>query len=157
LTPFASYLQDLTTKSFLEVCGDLNVVVTILVLIYFCPHVLFSYRTPMAVCLVSCKLLMSYFGQLCHCMSHMPDKLRPDWVVALQNAGLMISTKEHMQHHKTYDDNYCIGTGICNPIIRFLLNNVTKNKWAWLTVFCVSLICDVPVANWFFTSCLGFK
>lgn len=67
---------DLTSKSFLEVCGDLNVVVVILFTVYFAPYIGFNLKNPTSVCLIGFKVLMAYFGQLCHCMSHSPPHKR---------------------------------------------------------------------------------
>ena len=116
----------------------------------------FGILNPTYLCLVGWKLLMAYFGQLCHCMSHMPLHHKPTWVVALQDAGLMISTKEHGGHHKTYDDNFCIGSGVCNPIIASL-RKLTTNKWIWLALFIFTLIADVPLANHVLVKYAGFK
>jgi hypothetical protein len=87
----------------------------------------------------------------------MPPHHRPDWVVAQQKRGLMISPKEHNGHHKTYDDNFCIGTGLCNPIISWSLKNLTSNKWVWLFVFVTTLILDVPFMNYVLTEHFGFQ
>lgn len=143
---------DLTVKSFLETCGDLNMIVAILFGVfgtigYFKPD---PYN-PTFVCLVGWKLIMSYFGQLCHCMSHMPLPYIPKWVTTLQNWGLMVSNKEHMRHHKNYDDNFCIGCGIANPLIASL-RGITTNKWVWLGFFGLMLVGDVPLANHLLTS-----
>lgn len=148
--------SDLTCKPFLQVCGDLNLVMTIILTVYFSPYTGFRYHTPMVLCLVSCKVLMAYFGQLCHCMSHMPAQHRPNWVIFLQKNCLMISSREHMIHHNSYDGNFCIGTGACNGIISWCLKNVTSNKWCWLGLFLFSLFADVPIANYFFCNFLSF-
>lgn len=147
---------DLACKPFLQVCGDLNLVISILVITYLCPYLGFGYHTPMALCLVGSKVLMAYFGQLCHCMSHMPVHNRPEWVTFLQNSGLMISPKQHMIHHASYNDNFCIGSGLCNGLISWLKKNVTSNKWCWLGLFLVTLIADVPLANYLLCN-TGFK
>ena len=143
----------------MEVCGDLNLVILSLIAVYLLPipHIGFHYRSPLALSLVSCKCLMAYFGQLCHCMSHTPANRRPTWVRSLQEAHLMISPKEHAVHHKTYDCNFCIGSGICNPLIAWLLNNVTSNQWVWLVLFIVTLVGDVPIVNHLLTSYGGFQ
>ena len=111
----------------------------------------------MAICLVSFKCLMAYFGQLCHCMSHTPAVRRPTSISWLQNAGFMISPKEHAVHHRTYDSNFCIGSGLCNPLITWMLANLTSNKWAWLSLFIISMVCDVPIFNYLLTSYCGFE
>ena len=56
--------HDLASKPFLQVCGDLNLVMTVLFIAYVCPGVGFCYRSPTALCLVASKILMAYFGQL---------------------------------------------------------------------------------------------
>jgi hypothetical protein len=147
---------DLASKSFLEVCGDLNLVITLLVFLYLVPYCGFTYRTPLACCLVSFKMAMAYFGQLCHCMSHTPLNHRPHWVNVLQDAGLMISPKEHGKHHQTYDDNFCIGCGLCNKLLSWSLKNITNNKWVWLVTFLVISVVDVPVMNYMLTTYCGF-
>jgi hypothetical protein len=149
--------SDLACKPFLQVCGDLNLVMTVILTAYLSPYIGFGFHTPMALCLVGCKMLMAYFGQLCHCMSHMPPHNRPDWVTFLQNNGLMISSKEHMIHHASYDDNFCIGSGLCNGIISWSLKNVTDNKWYWLTLFLFSLFAEVPIANYLLCKFAGFQ
>jgi NAD-dependent dihydropyrimidine dehydrogenase PreA subunit len=98
---------------------------------------------------------MAYFGQLCHCMSHTPNN-RPEWVNILQKAGIMISPKEHGKHHQTYDDNFCIGCGLCNGILSWSRKNVTSNKWAWLVFFFAISLIDVPVMNYLLTKFVGF-
>ena len=143
--------QDISSKSFLEVCGDLNLVITILICLYLAPYCGYSYRTPLAMCLVGFKINMAYFGQLCHCMSHTSINNRPKWVNTLQNAGLMISPKEHGKHHQTYDDNFCIGCGLCNGLLSWSRKNITSNKWAWLAFFLIVSLIDVPVFNYVLT------
>lgn len=143
---------DLASKSFLEVCGDLNLVITILIFLYLVPYCGFTYRTPLSLCLVGFKINMAYFGQLCHCMSHTPINHRPQWVTFLQNAGLMISPKEHGRHHQTYDDNFCIGSGMCNGLLTFLRKNITTNKWFWLATFLIVSVIDIPCINYVLTT-----
>ena len=42
----------------------------------------------------------------------------PGIVSGAQDAGLLISRKDHGAHHKApFDGNYCIVSGICNPIL----------------------------------------
>jgi len=146
---------DLASKSFLEVCGDLNLVITLYGFLYLVPYCGFAYRTPLALCLVGCKLLMAYFGQLCHCMSHTPTNHRPKWVNILQDAGFMISSKEHGKHHQTYDNNFCIGSGLCNGLLSWCLKNITNNKWIWLFTFLLISFVDVPVMNYMLTNYFG--
>lgn len=148
--------QDISSKCFLEVCGDLNLVITILIFLYLVPYCGFTYRTPLALCLVGFKINMAYFGQLCHCMSHTSVNNRPEWVNTLQKAGLMISPKEHGKHHQTYDNNFCIGSGLCNGLLSWSLKNITNNKWAWLVFFFTISLIDVPAINYLLTKFGGF-
>mmetsp|Transcript_16769 Transcript_16769/g.21767 ORF Transcript_16769/g.21767 Transcript_16769/m.21767 type:complete len:278 (+) Transcript_16769:82-915(+) len=146
--------KDLASKSFLQTCGDLNVVVGILCGIYLGA---FQIRNPIGICLVAFKLIMAYFGQYCHCMAHTNAPDRPKWVHTFQSFGLMISPADHGIHHQTYDDNFCIGSGLCNPLITWLLKNVTTNKWFWLISFLLGASLDVPVFNHILTKYVGFE
>lgn len=157
--------QDLTSKSFLEVCGDLNVVTPLIKVLYFAPYPFFGFRNPMALILISWKLFFAFFGQLCHAMSHTPPHRRPKWVTKLQSAGVMVSPKEHWGHHKSYDDNYCIGSGIWNRALTPFLNftnwvhkaigsNDDISAYCWLAGFLAMSVFDVPLTNHLFVNVL---
>lgn len=61
-----------------------------------------------------CQMLSQEF----HKFSHMPPSRHPPFISMLQNANLIISTKEHSRHHSSpYDGHYCILNGWCNPIL----------------------------------------
>lgn len=109
----------------------------------------------MALCLIAWKVIFAYFGQLCHCMSHMPPHNRPEWVLFLQKNHLMISPREHMIHHSNYNDNFCIGSGVCNPLIS-TMKSYSSNRWLWLGIFAVCFFSDIPVANYLFCYYAGF-
>lgn len=150
--------QDLTSKSFLEVCGDLNMVTSLIFILYCNPWGPYKMlESNIGMTLISAKLLMAYFGQLCHAMSHMPAHRRPNWVVNFQKWGIMVSPKEHWGHHKNYDDNYCIGNGMWNPVLTPFLkftnwvhvsigSNETISAYCWLVGFLALAVFDVPVA-----------
>mmetsp|Transcript_24981 Transcript_24981/g.34283 ORF Transcript_24981/g.34283 Transcript_24981/m.34283 type:complete len:100 (-) Transcript_24981:3488-3787(-) len=88
---------------------------------------------------------MSYFGQYCHRMSHMPSHRRPALVAFLQDIGIMISSKEHLKHHQSYDNNFCIGSGVCNYPLRLFSEKVAVNKYSLLIFFVLALFGDIPV------------
>lgn len=167
--------QDIASKSFLEVCGDLNLIIISLLIVFFAPAVgPFKYgfgytleKTPMAASIGYSKCLMAYFGQLSHSMSHMPPHRRPSWVKFLQNNTIMLNPKQHSVHHKSYDDNFCIGNGWFNPVMtkllkftnsthRFFGGSSNTNALFWLTFFVTILFVDVSVIAYGF-SLLGFK
>jgi palmitoyl-[glycerolipid] 3-(E)-desaturase len=57
-------------------------------------------------------------SQQFHAWSHMKKSQLPAVVVALQDAGLLISRKAHGAHHKSpFNMNYCIVSGWCNPLL----------------------------------------
>jgi len=138
---------DLTSKSFLQVCGDLNVVVTIVAMIFLYFYLYHQFDTPLVVTLLGFKILMAYYGQFCHRMAHTPKHLRSALVCLLQDSSLMISSKDHLKHHHDHSTNYCIGSGICNPVVSYLHDHVTSNRWIWLGTFLLSSIGDVFVLN----------
>ena len=62
-----------------------------------------------------------------HKWNHLPRKKRAKLVVALQDAGLLQSTKHHSKHHLgSKDTHYCVLTNVLNP----LLDGV--RFWHWL-------------------------
>ena len=144
--------RDIASKSYLAVCADLNVTFVLMLIVYCCPGFGFEYlSSKTAMSLIGTKLLMAYFGQLCHRMSHTPPNMRPSWVNFLQRNSFMISAKEHNVHHHHHDRNFCIGSGICNPLINFLRTHVTSNKWLWFGLFWITVVADVPVIKYLLT------
>jgi palmitoyl-[glycerolipid] 3-(E)-desaturase len=56
---------------------------------------------------------LQVLSQEFHKLSHLSKP--PRWAAALQSVGLIISRKEHGQHHSSpFESNYCILTGMCN-------------------------------------------
>ena len=50
-----------------------------------------------------------------HKWSHTIKSDAPRWVNALQDAGLIVSRRTHLAHHKSpFASNYCIVSGHCN-------------------------------------------
>jgi ubiquitin-conjugating enzyme E2 variant len=86
--------------------------------------------------------VLEILSQEFHKWSHQLKSEVPAWVNVLQDSGLTIARKPHAQHHLApYDGNYCIISGICNPIldrtgffrrlehIVYKLNGVESNAW----------------------------
>jgi palmitoyl-[glycerolipid] 3-(E)-desaturase len=145
---------DITSKSFFEVCGDLNASVVYALAMIFSPYA-FAIRTKTAVILAIGKLLMAYFGQFCHRMSHTPAPKRGVVVQFLQGVGIMIPAKEHGIHHQTYDSNFCIGSGIWNPFLSWVLKLNIFHDYVFLVAFLSMLLFDVPVMNYVLTKYAG--
>merc|ERR1711865_1297893 len=100
--------------------------------------------TPVGRCFMSMKLLAAYYGQYCHMMAHMPSGQRPGWVQWAQDHRLMISGEDHMVHHKNYDQNFCIGPGICNPAFMAVVRTIGRSPAFWLYLWYAMMILDVP-------------
>jgi len=135
--------QDICTKPFVDACGDLNLAVSVV----FSINLLFlgTMETPVGRCFMAMKLLAAYYGQYCHMMAHMPSGQRPGWVQWAQDHRLMISGEDHMVHHKNYDQNFCIGPGICNPAFMAVIRFVGRSPTFWLYLFYAMMILDVPI------------
>merc|ERR1712028_167372 len=99
--------------------------------------------TPVGRCFMSMKLLAAYYGQYCHMMAHMPSGQRPGWVQWAQDHRLMISGEDHMVHHKNYDQNFCIGPGICNPAFMAVVRTIGRSPAFWLYLWYAMMILDV--------------
>mmetsp|Transcript_2996 Transcript_2996/g.6357 ORF Transcript_2996/g.6357 Transcript_2996/m.6357 type:complete len:317 (-) Transcript_2996:666-1616(-) len=133
--------DDLVRKDFVDVCGDLNVVVLILTAINL---VLLDIQNASGVAMVvgGMKLVMAYFGQFSHRSAHSFGMSRAPVADWLQAKGFMISPKDHMAHHKPpHDLDFCL-IGLCNPVID-VMRSVTTNNALWLALFLVWSIFDV--------------
>jgi ubiquitin-conjugating enzyme E2 variant len=132
--------DDIVRKSFIDVCGDLNVVILIVMIINL--YLLPITTNPIALYLGALKLGMAYFGQFSHRSAHSVGKSLPKISKLLQQYGIMISQKDHMDHHTPpYSIDYCL-IGVCNPIID-ALRKVTTSNTIWLSVFLVWSVWDL--------------
>ncbi|KAL5972684.1 Fatty acid desaturase 4, chloroplastic [Asimina triloba] len=58
------------------------------------------------------------FSQQFHAWAHGTKSRLPALVVALQDAGVLISRAKHAAHHRPpYDNNYCIVSGVWNEVL----------------------------------------
>lgn len=63
-------------------------------------------------------LFLACMSQQFHAWSHMKKSELPAIIHMAQEAGLLISRKDHGAHHKApFDGNYCIVSGMWNPIL----------------------------------------
>lgn len=131
--------DDIVRKDFVDVCGDLNVVVLILAAINL---YLLDLNSGVAMVIGGLKLWMAYYGQFSHKSAHAFGTARDVVANWMQKNGLMISPKDHMAHHKPpHDIDFCL-IGLCNPIIDGM-RAVTTNNVAWLSLFFVWSIFDL--------------
>ena len=136
--------QDIVSKSFIEVCGDLNLVV----LLHFIWNAFLfgGISNTSANVMVGSKLAVAYLGQWAHRMAHTCEAKRPQWVKFAQNAGLLVSPALHKEHHTTYDDGFPILSGVTAPLISFL-NKTLPDRRIWLVVFAILSLSDVWVLH----------
>ncbi|CAN0059777.1 unnamed protein product, partial [Choristocarpus tenellus] len=85
------------------------------------------------------SFLLAIWTQEFHRYSHMTAP--PPLVVALQDAGLLISRRVHGMHHSTpFEHSYCIVSGLCNRVgergrfrllerVIYELNGEEPNSW----------------------------
>jgi hypothetical protein len=89
---------------------------------------------------------MTHLMMASHRWSHTHPKYLPSVVRAMQDAGVIMSIKHHSKHHASYDSNFCIFSGICNP----LLNVIVKYLVPWqspLWVFILGFFISLPVVG----------
>jgi hypothetical protein len=132
--------DDLVRKDFIDVCGDLNVVVGIVSAINFI--FLVDMTNPLTLICGGTKFFMAYFGQYSHRSAHTHGPQLGVVAQRLQSAGIMISRQDHKAHHKApFDTDFCL-IGVCNPIID-AMRRVTVNRTVWLATFLVWSVFDV--------------
>lgn len=102
-----------------------------------------SYLTgPFTTFFLTVFCVLEILSQEFHKWSHMTKSQTPAFVEKLQKAGLTIGRTPHAQHHLApYDGNYCIISGVCNPILDksgffrrlerlvYNVNGVESNAW----------------------------
>lgn len=131
--------HDIASKSFVEVCGDLNAFV--IGNLFYHGSVLLFFMSPrtryLYLSLLGAKMLVAYFGQYCHRCAHQPSQRLPRWVRWAQRRGWMVSPAKHRQHHRGYDRNFCIGSGASNAFVNrmFTLWPSQRYAWLWLVLF----------------------
>ncbi|GLJ32025.1 hypothetical protein SUGI_0645000 [Cryptomeria japonica] len=58
------------------------------------------------------------FSQQFHCWAHCKKSELPALVIQLQDLGVLVSRVRHGAHHRApYDNNYCIVSGMWNPLL----------------------------------------
>lgn len=131
--------SDIVRKDFIDVCGDINMAVVILVPIYVCVLGI----NDMSLVMMGLKVLMAYYGQFSHRSAHKFGSTRDAGATWLQNKGFMISPKEHMAHHNPpHDVDFCL-IGFCNPVIDQLRRLTRNNRIWWIALFCFWSIFDL--------------
>lgn len=124
---------DLVQRDFLDVCGDLNFVVTFLTIWNLC--ILDIRNSPISRFMAGFKMLMAYYGQFSHRAAHTPSSSKNVLVEALRSLNIMIPLEKHRSHHRPpHDKDYCL-IGVCNPVVNFLYSQVTTNRWFWMFGF----------------------
>ena len=131
--------DDGVRRDFVDVCGDLNMAIAILVVVNLC---MLDLGSGVALTLGGLKLGMAYFGQFSHRSAHTFGPSRALAAQWLQTNGFMISPKEHMAHHKQpHDIDFCL-IGLCNPIID-AMRLVTTNNYIWLSTLLIWSMFDL--------------
>lgn len=149
--------DDLVRKDFVDTCGDMNMLLPILLVINFYlydapfkqvagvlralyaflrygvpPDLSFLPGVPMVV--GGTKIFVGYFGQYSHRASHAVGARRTPLMDWLERCGLVMSARDHYVHHKPpHDMDFCL-IGFCNPIIH-AMRAVTTNNVLWMGFF----------------------
>jgi hypothetical protein len=132
---------DLVQRPFLDVLGDLNTVVTILVTWCVC---LVDLHNPIVRYMAGLKIFMAYYGQLSHRSAHTPSSKKNKVIEGLRSLGLMISLEKHRSHHRPpHDVDFCL-VGVCNPLMDFLYHKVTQNRYVWMISFGALVLGCIP-------------
>jgi len=74
--------------------------------------------SPCGAAFVGITFYLQLLAQEFHRWTHTPPKLLPAWKRWLQNAGIALPMKEHIDHHRPpFDKHYCILTGRINGLL----------------------------------------
>jgi len=135
--------DDIVRKGYIQACGDLNFVVTVMCGIHIGITGNMG-RDPLVLGLVGWKILAAYFGQFSHRCAHMGLSQRGPFITKLQKTGIMTSFAEHNVHHRPpHDSNFCL-LGPCNNFVQFLTRAIPDYR-LWRVLFFVWSIFDIPL------------
>jgi hypothetical protein len=128
---------DLVQRPFLDVLGDLNTVVSIIVAWNF---FLLDLSNPIVRHMAGLKIIMAYYGQFSHRSAHTPSSAKSKVLEGLRSLGLMIPLEKHRSHHRPpHDKDFCL-VGVANPVIDLLYNKVTRNRHVWMIGFAALIL-----------------
>lgn len=91
--------------------------------------------------------IASEFMMAAHRWAHTHPAKVPWIVLRLQDSGLLISHQHHSQHHVSYDNNFGLLNGWCNPLLNlsFKLLHHQNPTWCFIWIF----VCVVPaIFSW---------
>jgi hypothetical protein len=73
---------------------------------------------------------------MCHRWSHILPKNNTPLVQWLTEHGFILSMREHIQHHKTYDCNFSIFTGWSNPFLNYATQKwLSAESLSWVPIY----------------------
>ncbi|ESQ54566.1 hypothetical protein EUTSA_v10027264mg [Eutrema salsugineum] len=77
-----------------------------------------AFNDPVVHGFVSTFAFCIMFSQQFHAWAHGTKSKLPPLVVALQDMGLLVSRRQHAEHHRApYNNNYCIVSGAWNKVL----------------------------------------
>lgn len=80
--------------------------------------ILSLFLNPFATFFLTIFCVFEILSQEFHKWSHQLKSEVPHWVNGLQRMGITIARQPHAQHHLApYEGNYCIISGLCNPVL----------------------------------------
>jgi hypothetical protein len=136
----AAIPTDIVSKPYVEVCGDLNLVVLLHLLWH--SYMFGGISCNPANAVGAAKIAMAYLGQYSHRMAHAPAARRNAVVNWLQSVGVLLPPETHRIHHATYDDAFPILNGVSAPLIKVMLK-LLPDRRIWLVLFFVLSFTDI--------------
>lgn len=83
--------------------------------------------------------------QMCHRWAHLPINRLSPIVKTLQGMHIFLPKLTHAKHHgKLLDSNFCLYSGVFNPLLNFLTKKIGLHNPIWLISFPV-LVLIIPL------------
>jgi hypothetical protein len=135
---------DISSRSLLDVWGDLNVLVCLKLAGLFG---LMGF-TPTSMMVAGVGFFWGYTNQWSHRMTHSAVSKRPRFAIWLQEHGVILAPAVHHIHHSgAHDEAFPVLSGHTRGLIQWLLR-VTSNRWVWLVGFAVLTFVDLASLVW---------
>ncbi|CAA7025312.1 unnamed protein product [Microthlaspi erraticum] len=98
------------------------------------------FNDPVVHGFVSSFAFCILFSQQFHAWAHETKSKLPRLVVALQDMGLILSRRQHAEHHRAHNSSYCIMSGVWNKDMGLLVSrtqHVNHHRAPYNNNYCV--------------------
>lgn len=109
--------------------------------------ILLPFHEPRMYVVFLTAVVSLHVMQMAHLWAHAPAARVPKVVRRLQKFKLLLGKAQHGRHHRPpYNKNFCILTGMCNPLLNSAVAVIGHTTHWWNAVFLVVAVAPLMLA-----------